>query len=165
MDEKVELGTCCSCGKASADVRNILLLPRRGTEGKGWGCFVCGLPNDGASAVLCDECLETGAEIKYAIVGYAHENERIPVSELTERFEHDMAAHRYVDISVDEAVEYADAGCSHGETMAFVSPVTGRIDLGCMDCGDYIAHWDGSGDAPDWVPLALRNFKVDSDDG
>ena len=52
------LGPCCQC-ECTDGVRNIFLLNRRGAiPGRGWGCVVCGLPPDGAVAVLCDACVE-----------------------------------------------------------------------------------------------------------
>ena len=61
--DPIDLGQCCACGKSGPDVRNIVMLSFRGPDpGKGWGCLQCGLPTDGASAVLCDGCAEAGAE-------------------------------------------------------------------------------------------------------
>lgn len=55
-DEEVPLGECCICQGAVA-VRNIILLPSKcPTPGQGWDCEVCGLPPDGALAVLCECC-------------------------------------------------------------------------------------------------------------
>lgn len=54
--------------------------------------------------------------------------------------------------------------CSHKNTMIFVSPTTGGCDLACIDCNEYLDSWNGTGDAPDWVPAHLRIFKRDTDD-
>lgn len=87
------LGTCCFCGKGSS-VRNILMLDRKGPiPGRGWGCVVCGLPMDGAIAVMCDECVERGNSPLFACKGYVANNLRVPVALLTDRFEHDMSRH------------------------------------------------------------------------
>ena len=52
MNEVPNLGPCCHCGRTD-DVRTIVMLSRRGPmPGCGWGCVVCGLPLDGAIAVL-----------------------------------------------------------------------------------------------------------------
>lgn len=63
----------------------------------GWGCFQCGLPLEGAIAVLCDGCLEKQGDnstpIRFACIGYPAQNQRIPIAELTEAFEHDMNKH------------------------------------------------------------------------
>lgn len=93
--DRVNLGTCCACGKSGQDVHNVVMLNRKGpTPGKGWGCLVCGLPADGAVAVLCDDCLEAGEEIRFVCVGYAAEDGRMPIAELPfEPFEHRLAMH------------------------------------------------------------------------
>lgn len=93
-DDEIYLGTCCACG-GSENVRNIICLDRKGpTPGKGWGCLVCGLPPDGAVAVLCDECLEQGTAIRFVCIGYPASDGRMPIEELSgEPFEHNLAYH------------------------------------------------------------------------
>lgn len=90
-----DLGQCCCCGGIE-NVRNVLMLHLKAkTPGAGcWGCFQCGLPNEGAVAVVCDRCLNERREILYAVDGEARLNKRVPLSELTEPFEHDMNKHR-----------------------------------------------------------------------
>jgi len=88
------LGPCCACQKENSTVRNIICLDRKAPiPGKGWGCFVCGLPSDGAVAVLCDHCFEARAEIRFVCHGYPYEG-RMPIQDLPfEPFEHDLAYH------------------------------------------------------------------------
>jgi len=97
------LGTCCACQKEGPDVRNVLCLGQKGpVEGKGWGCFVCGLPPNGAVAILCDHCLETGAEIRFVCAGWPFEG-RMPITDLPfEKFEHDLAYHPEVQVFKEE---------------------------------------------------------------
>lgn len=95
-EETIDLGPCCSCQKTGPEVRNIICLDRRGpTPGKGWGCFTCHLPQDGAIAVLCDDCFfDLTAEIIYVCIGYPGIDGRMPIAELAnEPFEHDLAFH------------------------------------------------------------------------
>lgn len=96
-DEDAEnLAPCCGCAGAER-VRNIFMLPRRGpSPGKGWGCIVCGLPNDGAIAVMCDTCVDNAVDPQFVVVGYAKSGRRMPVSDLTDQrvFDHDEAKHR-----------------------------------------------------------------------
>jgi hypothetical protein len=88
-----DLGPCCAC-EGLDDVANIIMLNVKGTvPGYGWGCFVCGLSTDGAVAVLCDACLESEAEIRFAVDGKIEDKKRIPRSELKEPHEHDMSKH------------------------------------------------------------------------
>jgi len=95
----MNLGPCCICRQSGPSVRNIIALDRRGpTPGKGWGCLVCGLPMDGATAVLCDACLDRYraglVEILDACTGYPADDGRTPVADLPAgEFHHDMRAH------------------------------------------------------------------------
>lgn len=87
------IGRCCACGQRK-QLRNIMMLPVKAPMiGRGWGCVVCGLSNDGAIAVLCDACLEVDAEILYACDGYAKDEGRIPIDALTEVHRHDESKH------------------------------------------------------------------------
>lgn len=95
MDDRGALpdfGPCCNCGRTDG-VRNIIMLSRRGpTPGRGWGCVVCGLPLNGAIAVVCDDCV--GVEPKFVCLGYPVTLGRFPVADLPpERFDHDMTKH------------------------------------------------------------------------
>jgi hypothetical protein len=93
-DDPIDLGSCCACRKAGPTVRNIVCLPVRApVPGKGWGCFVCGLPSNGAVAVLCDTCLESGAPIRDVCHGYPKENMRMSRESCIEAFDHDPARH------------------------------------------------------------------------
>lgn len=92
-----DLGACCIC-ETYVGVTNIVMLTRRAPiAGHGWGCFVCKLPTDGASIVLCDGCLElyrAGAAPLFACRGWPGSDGRIPYVELSpEVFDHDQAAH------------------------------------------------------------------------
>lgn len=97
VDMDVDLGLCCVCGERKADT--VIMLPYKSpSPGKGWGCFQCGLPNDGAVAVVCGECF-TGVgqkmpDIKYMVIGYPAENVRIPYEpDKLEPFDHDEKKH------------------------------------------------------------------------
>jgi hypothetical protein len=89
-----KLGPCCICGDEHPWVRNVLMLPLKNeVPGHGWGCLVCRLPADGASAVLCDDCLNlyqaSLAELKFACRGYPATDGRVPIEKLSLRHEHD----------------------------------------------------------------------------
>ena len=104
MSPDLKMGMCCICLMEHPTVRNVIMLDKRAIrEGTGcWGCFQCGLPMAGAIAVLCDDCLaeyqEDRVKIALACVGAPKDNQRVPLSTLTEPFEHDMSKH------VDEEV-------------------------------------------------------------
>ncbi len=88
-DELGDLGACCACLCVGASVRNLVMLPVRApVPGTGWGCVVCGLPNDGALAVVCDLCLDLNLEIVEAIDGYATKGQRVWRDTLTVPFDH-----------------------------------------------------------------------------
>lgn len=95
--EVPDLGPCCACGERGPQVRTIVMLRKRLPEaerGKGWGCWQCHAPLDGASAVLCDTCMRLDASAwQTACLGYPAEGRRVPLSELTELFDHDYAFH------------------------------------------------------------------------
>jgi hypothetical protein len=93
-DDPLDLGTCCACHKSGPTVRNVFLLHKLApVPGTGWGCFQCGLPFDGADAVVCDACLESKAPILDAIYGLAEDKKRVPYHTLTGYFDHDMSKH------------------------------------------------------------------------
>jgi hypothetical protein len=91
-----ELGTCCGC-ETREDVINIIMLNRRApVPGKGWGCVTCGLPSDGAVAVLCNACAERyqhdETALRFVCLGYASSGKRFPIDQLPlGRFDHDMS--------------------------------------------------------------------------
>jgi len=89
-----DLGPCCAC-HGTRRVRNIVMLPRRApVPGTVWGCFVCGLPGDGAIAVLCDPCHAELIEPVEAVYGYASNRGRVAIALLDAApFAHDPAKH------------------------------------------------------------------------
>lgn len=90
-NDTYDLGTCCVC-EGTENIRNILMLDKRAPmPGRGWGCVVCGLLQDGASAVVCDDCLEK--PLKWACRGYPGIDGRIRIEELTESFHHNYRYH------------------------------------------------------------------------
>lgn len=94
-DNLPNLGACCVCGRSSSAVRNIVLLHQRAPiPGHGWGCGICGLPADGAVAVVCDACLASGNPIRFVVVGYPYQNTRMPIHDLAfAPFDHDPRKH------------------------------------------------------------------------
>lgn len=91
--------TCCACGQSGPLVCNIVMLNLLSpTPGLGWGCLTCGLSPDGALAVICDDCLKSGAELKFVCTGYPTQPERTPLSELRPgQFEHILHLHPEVN--------------------------------------------------------------------
>jgi hypothetical protein len=101
IGDEHDLGPCCGCERSGPEVRvrHILMLDRRGpVPGHGWGCFVCGLPADGATAVLCDPCAENYREdattLRFVCNGWPQEG-RVAIAELPDGqpFVHDPAPH------------------------------------------------------------------------
>lgn len=96
-EESLDLGCCCACGERGPQVTNIVMLnlrqPPEG-HGKGWGCFVCHLPADGAYVVLCDTCMRLDRSSWVALcVGYPKDNVRRPIDSLTEPHDHNPVYH------------------------------------------------------------------------
>jgi hypothetical protein len=97
MSEETEkyqnFGPCCACEKDEGEIKNIVMLNQKGPmSGKGWGCLVCGLPPEGAVASLCDECMELGRPIKYAIADF-ETKARVPIESLGAEHDHDWSKH------------------------------------------------------------------------
>lgn len=90
-----DLGPCCGCGKEDKTVRNIGMLDFRAPiAGKGWGCVQCGLPQDGALVVVCDECAATEKPYKWIISGLTGDKQRIEYAGFEQvPFTHDMSKH------------------------------------------------------------------------
>lgn len=91
------LGTCCICGTAD-DVRVVLMLNKKcPTPGRGWGCLVCGLPEDGAVAVLCSDCegaYAIGAkQLAQVCTGHPARDGRTGIHAVGGTHEHDVALH------------------------------------------------------------------------
>ncbi len=89
----LDLGKCCACNCTSESVQNLVMLDKKSPiPNTGWGCLTCGLPYDGAIAVVCDDCLQklqSGQDIlKYAVLGYPTEKGRCNIADLTEDFDH-----------------------------------------------------------------------------
>jgi hypothetical protein len=97
VEADVDLGPCCACGGTGLHVRNVLRLhPKAPTPGRGWGCLQCGLPADGAIAVVCDDCLEAKAKLQAACRGYPGVDGRVPIAALTGEQRHYLAKHPVV---------------------------------------------------------------------
>lgn len=98
------LGPCCICG-GTRRVRNVIELDKKSpTAGRGWGCLVCGLPLDGAVAVVCDYCFEEHTKkstvphslvfaLKFACKGYPATDGRVSFKELVGSHEHNLQFH------------------------------------------------------------------------
>ena len=72
-ESPLDLGTCCAC-EGTWQVQNIFLLDVKGpTPGLGWGCLACGLPFDGAFAVMCEACLEAKADLRFVCAAKPHQ--------------------------------------------------------------------------------------------
>lgn len=103
-DDAFDFGPCCAYGQPGPTVRNIITLTQRApVSGTGWGCLQCGLPSDGAIAVLCDACMEASAPIRFVCVGYSSNGQRVRVETLSEKlFDHDLSKHPEETPCIDE---------------------------------------------------------------
>jgi hypothetical protein len=87
------LGPCCHCMRDEQSANLLLLNYDAPIPGTGWGCAQCGLPDDGALAVMCDECMEAEREVRYVCVGRPGAGARTPVESLTAAFHHRLEHH------------------------------------------------------------------------
>jgi len=99
-ETRLNLGACCACGQEKDTTHNVLMLDKLAPQpGTGWGCVVCGLPQDGAVAIVCDNCLTTSATINYVVDGFATDKKRKPYSTVENTsFEHDLSKHEEAEI-------------------------------------------------------------------
>lgn len=101
----IPLGPCCVCERRGG-VRNVLQLEFKSpSPGKGWGCLQCGLPADGAIAVVCDQCLGRMAStpngddrrlaLKFVCAGFPGIDGRVPFETVKNgpKHTHDLAKH------------------------------------------------------------------------
>jgi hypothetical protein len=70
-----------------------MLSLRAPVAGTGWGCAVCGLPMDGAIALLCEDCL--GRRPTHVVCGKLSEGLRVPVETCTEEFDHTLSENEH----------------------------------------------------------------------
>jgi hypothetical protein len=134
-------------------VRNFIMLSRRAvTPGTGWGCFVCGLPQDGAMAVVCDGCLEGYADgakmLRFVIDAQTGQCGRVPIEGLSdEPFEHDMSKHPEAELRADDLPDTPyitdDRTCSE---CAY------PIDPDNFDAYDFVADDGGVSPGYDFAP-------------
>lgn len=87
-------GPCCACGENNG-AYNIILLDRKAPQpGTGWGCIDCGLPQDGAIALVCDDCFAADHVIRYVIDGRLYSGRRVSLADLpADAFAHDPDRH------------------------------------------------------------------------
>lgn len=91
-----EYGTCCVC-ESEMETCGIIQLGYKVESESGWGCYQCGLPMEGAIAIVCGDCVDKHAEtiedqIKYLMDG---KKGRFPVPPVEKRVthEHDLSLH------------------------------------------------------------------------
>jgi hypothetical protein len=101
-----DLGTCCACGCEPTEqnpVRTLIMLDYKVPpgSGSGWGCFQCGLPMEGASAVLCDKCAprrpgdRLKAPPKWICTGHEDKRGRVEIGSFARvPHHHDMSRHQ-----------------------------------------------------------------------
>jgi|SRR5215831_381029 len=93
-----DLGACCVCGGTDRVVNILSLHKLSPIPGRGWGCFGCGQPMNGAIAVTCEMCGpnspgEDFPPLKFACKGWPGSDGRVPYESLQGFFDHDMSKH------------------------------------------------------------------------
>jgi hypothetical protein len=107
----IQPGACCHCQRDVTEVGglvNLVFLKRRApVAGTGWGCCICGIPEDGAIAILCNECFQAGKPILFVCEGLVLENKRTPIESLSEIvFDHNV--HNHPEYFKNDDVELMD---------------------------------------------------------
>jgi hypothetical protein len=100
-------GTCCACEQEiSPRDPCVVMLPFEAPTGfKGWGCLVCKLPQRGAIAVLCQDCLNANRQPRFIATGvHVGDNLRFPLTSYVQiPFEHNLAFHPELQPSPNRA--------------------------------------------------------------
>jgi hypothetical protein len=105
------LGLCCYCREENATTIAMLpfKLPRQHRREGAWGCLICGLREEGAMSVFCDECagflIENPDESRdyflepWVCIGFPQRNmrERIRCDQM-EPHEHDVSVHEQEEL-------------------------------------------------------------------
>lgn len=140
----MELGTCCGCGTLEG-VRNILMLHQKSPmPGRGWGCMQCDLPFAGATAVVCDHCLEQ--PLKFACAGDDWKG-RVPIGTLKGYHLHDLTKHT----EMHDDPEYL-----HSQLQWFKeSPDAGHPLCLCSFCGKQIVEHDDADECEATMPIRM----------
>lgn len=135
----VDFGPCCICEAPHADVL-LMLTARAPVPGMGWGCFQCGLSQDGALAVLCAGCegdyatqgaVETA--LRFVCAGLLADGTRRPIEDL--RGEHVHVRRRHPEVSQVPAFQVLPSDTRFAQSMD-----EGQGCL-CSRCGTTI--WPG----------------------
>lgn len=100
---------CCACARQSKGPHYAYLLDRKRpvrtgepapqSSLQGWGCFNCGLPPDGAVAIVCDQCHRAHRPVRFAISSARHGHGRILVEALGPRHVHRVVHRRSLEAS------------------------------------------------------------------
>ncbi len=103
-------GPCCICERDDDTVTYLILLDQKAPiPGTGWGCAACGLPPDGAMAVICEACTKANQvrvgqfgtnlpPLRFVINGYAASRQRAAITACTGDHIHDYSKHPEVSL-------------------------------------------------------------------
>lgn len=142
-----DYGPCCACG-GNENVRNIMMLPFKApVPGTGWGCVVCGLPSDGAFALLCDECLASDTQPQMAVRGNPDEGLRVLIESLTGEHEHDMMKHPAAE-RIEAFLQRREAATQRVLEFLRIKVALGQYLRACEMC------------EPDFQPFTVQPYRV-----
>lgn len=137
VDDELELdiGPCCACGNKITGTNNIICLDFQSPTGDwGWSCFGCGLPPAGATAVICDDCLQANTDVRWLITGRPTDKQRVPMDQVEQiPFKHNLSKHWELWPATNPVAE-----------LYFFddSPDAGHSDCLCSWCGQLIPIQD-----------------------
>lgn len=89
----IAFGPCCCCEQIVPLTTVAMLDLKAPIPGTGWGCFQCGLPMDGAIALICSRCADDLKDIRFVCGDLPSKLERVPIDQLQAGHEHDLAKH------------------------------------------------------------------------
>lgn len=123
----IAFGPCCCCQQVVPLTAVAMLSFKAPTPGTGWGCYQCGLPMDGAIALVCDRCADSNAEIRFVCGDLPSKPDRVSIAQLQAGHDHDLSKHPELQEKLSELQEEAKCRlCGCTEECACIDPFNGE---------------------------------------
>lgn len=145
-DPQPNLGRCCACNDRRASFYFSINRRCPTTDDGAWGCFVCGAKG-GAAVVLCRECWQRRAPVRFGCDGRPGVGARLRIEQFTIPLDHDLTKHPELHEQPMPLRPLPDDKRFFG-----ISPQEGDDSCLCSRCGTQIGEaefalrmWGGQG--------------------